>query len=201
MRIIGLTGGIGSGKSTVATLFAERGAEVVDADTLAREAVAPGGEARTLILKRFGHDIVDNEGALDRKKLGRIVFNDDRARHDLNAIVHPRVAELAQARFQQAALRGVPLVIYDVPLLYENQLEGAFASVVVVDAPDDVRLRRLAERDGLTENEARSRMAAQWPLKEKAARADHVVDNGGTLEALRQQVFALHRTLVREGSS
>ena len=201
MRVIGLTGGIGSGKSTVAALFAELGAEIIDADTLAREAVAPGSPALALILERFGRNILDNHGALDRKKLGQIVFDDERARRDLNAIVHPRVAELAQAHFRDAARRGVPLVVYDVPLLYENHLEDAFASVVVVDASEEDRIRRLAARDGLSEPEIRSRMAAQWPLKHKVARADHVIENRGRPEALRRQVRALYQTLLREEAS
>ena len=198
MRIIGLTGGIGSGKSTVARLFEALGAEVVDADILAREAVAPGTAALSLILDRFGEGIVDNNGALDRQKLGQIVFGDEQARRDLNAIVHPEVASLAQARFRAAASRKVPLVIYDVPLLFENGLEDAFSSIVVVYAPKDVRVKRLVARDGLTERDIHARMAAQMALEDKVGRADHVIDNTMSQDELRQRVASLYQTLLSE---
>ncbi|MCA9556315.1 MAG: dephospho-CoA kinase, partial [Myxococcales bacterium] len=132
MRVVGLTGGIGSGKSTVAAILRALGAVVIDADVLAREAVAPGSPGLAEVVARFGPDILDPDGALDRRALGRHVFKDAAARADLNAIVHPRVGQLAAERIQAARDAGAPLVVYDVPLLYESGLEAGFEAVIVV---------------------------------------------------------------------
>jgi dephospho-CoA kinase len=194
-RIVGLTGGIGTGKSTVARLFAELGAKVIDADQLAREAQAKGSPALEAIRARFGPSVFTASGDLDRKALAAIVFQDGTARQDLNAIVHPRVAELAAERMQTLSEAGAALVLYDVPLLYESGLDQMLPAVIVVSAPSEVQRERLAGRDALSPGEIDARIAAQMPLSEKVARADFVIDNGGSLEATRAQVSALFQRL------
>lgn len=189
-RVVGLTGGIGSGKSTVARLLAEHGAAIIDADLLAREAVAPGSPALAQVVARFGDEVLTADGALDRPRLGARVFGDEAARRALNAIVHPEVARLAGERIQALVAAGAPLVVYDVPLLYENGLEKVLPEVIVVDAPLEVRYARIAARDGLDRAAIAARIAAQLPLEEKVRRADHVIDNGGPLEATRAAVQA-----------
>lgn len=187
MRLFGLTGGIGSGKSTVARRFRQRGVPVIDADELARLAVVPGSEGLLRIIDRFGRDVLDERGALDRKKLASIVFADDEARRALNAIVHPLVGALAAERTNELEARGEPLACYEVPLLYEGKLESALKPVVVVIAPLEAQVARTVARDGGTADEARARIRAQMPLSEKAERADYVVDNSTTLGAALAQ--------------
>lgn len=194
--VVGLTGGIGSGKSTVARMLRELGAAVVDADALAREAVEPGRPAHRAVVDRFGAGVVLPDGTLDRKRLGAIVFADASARRDLERIVHPEVAALAAARFAEAVASGAPLVVYDVPLLFENQLEGSFSSVIVVRVSPSTQRARIAARDRLSEDEVRRRIEAQMPLEEKVRRAQHVIDNDGDLDATRAQVEALVARLV-----
>jgi dephospho-CoA kinase len=198
MRVLGLTGGIGSGKSTVAARLAELGARVVDADALAREAVAPGAPALDAIRRRFGDGVLGPDGGLDRRALGRVVFEDPEARRDLEAIVHPRVAELAAARIEAARAEGAPLAVYDVPLLYESGLDRSLPEVCVVWASWPARKARIAARDDLDEDEIEARMRAQMPLEDKRARADHVIDNDGDRAACRRQVDALYATLTKE---
>jgi dephospho-CoA kinase len=183
MRLFGLTGGIGSGKSTVARRFRERGLPVIDADDLAREAVAQGTNGLRRVVERFGRGVLTDGGDLDRKRLAALVFEDDQARRDLNSIVHPEVAALAAERTRSLDAAGEPLACYEVPLLYENRLESALAPVVVVTASPDTQVARTVARDSCTEDEARARVRAQMPLAEKAARADYVIDNSGTVEA------------------
>lgn len=199
--VVALTGGIGSGKSTVARLLAARGAEVIDADQLAREAVAPGSPALTELTRAFGPEILTPDGALDRAQVGARVFSDPEARARLEAIVHPEVRRLSAERIQDALARGVPVVIYDVPLLYETGLEAGFPLVIVVDAPESVRAARVEARSGLSAAEVRARMDAQLPLAEKAQRADFVVDNGGRLDETERQVDALYQELARRASA
>lgn len=183
-KVFGLTGGIGSGKSAVAARFRARHLPVVDADVLAREAVAPGTEGLRAVIAEFGEEILASDGQLDRKRLGATIFADASARARLNAIVHPQVRALALARFAELGARGEPLVCYEVPLLFEVGLQDSLRPVVVVHASEQTRVRRIVERDGLSEAEARARVAAQMPLSIKAERADHVIDNEGTLEEL-----------------
>jgi dephospho-CoA kinase len=182
MRLFGLTGGIGSGKSTVARRFRERGVPVIDADELARDAVATGTEGLRRVAERFGSAVLGPAGELDRKRLAAVVFDDDQARRDLNAIVHPIVAALAAERTRALDEKGEPLACYEVPLLYENRLEGVLSPVVVVFVSPEVQVTRSVARDGSTEAEARARVRAQMPLVEKANKADYVIDNSGTLE-------------------
>lgn len=194
-RVVGLTGGIGCGKSVVASMLAELGASIVDADQLAREAVAVGSPALEAIRARFG-DVFDDRGALDRGRLGDIVFGDDRARADLNAIVHPRVAALAMERMAALMGEGAKLIVYDVPLLYESGLDRTLPEVIVVFAPPRIQRSRVAARDGLTADQIDARIAAQMPIADKVARATHVIDNSDTLDRTRDQVQALWSQLT-----
>ena len=197
--LVGLTGGIGSGKSTVARRLALRGARVIDADQLAREIVEPGKPALLEIAATFGDEILNPSGELDRNKLGALVFSDPKARARLNAIVHPEVANLSALRIEQAMREGAPVVVYDVPLLYENGLESRFPIVVVVSAPESVQEARIRARDGLSSEDARARMAAQMPLSQKTEKADFVVDNAGRLEDTERQVDELYAALLARG--
>ena len=192
MKVLGLTGGIGSGKSMVLSMFANLGAEVIAADQLAREVVEPGQPALEEIATAFGRDMLMPDGRLDRGKLARIIFADPVARARLNAITHPRIQERMAT---EMALRGSRpgLLIVDIPLLYENGRSDTVESVIVVWVDAKTQLRRLTERDGLTPDEARQRIAAQMPLDEKRARADLVVDNSGSRENTRRQVETIYR--------
>jgi len=192
VKVLGLTGGIGSGKSMVASMFANLGAEVIDADQLAREVVEPGQPALEEIATAFGREILLPDGRLDRGKLARIIFADPIARARLNAITHPRIQERMAT---EMALRGSRpgVLIVDIPLLYENDRTGTVDNVIVVWVDTKTQLRRLVERDGLTADEARQRIAAQMPLDEKRARADMVVDNSGSRQNTRRQVEAIYR--------
>lgn len=178
--MVGLTGGIASGKTTFAGALRARGAPVVDADALARAAVAPGTEALAELVRAFGPGVLAGDGALDRKNLGALVFADPEARRRLEAITHPAVRLAMAAETARLAAAGHALAFYDVPLLYEVGLDRTLDSVVVVWAPPDVQRARLAARDGLLPAEADARLAAQLPIDEKAARADFVVENTGS---------------------
>jgi dephospho-CoA kinase len=192
MKVLGLTGGIGSGKSMVASMFTELGADVIDADRLAREVVEPGQPALEEIATAFGKNILLPDGRLDRGKLARIIFADPVARGTLNAITHPRIRERMDAEI--TARRSPPgVLVVDIPLLYENDRSRAVETVIVVWVDPKTQLRRLQERDGLSVEEARQRIAAQMPLDEKRARADVVIDNSGSREKTRRQVEAVYR--------
>jgi len=187
VKLIGLTGGVGSGKSTVAAMLRKLGAEVLDADEAAHAAYEPGSPGFDAVVKEFGPDYV-RDGRIDRKQLGELVFRDPEARQRLNAIVHPLVREWMVRRTAEAAERDVDVVIQDVPLLYENGLEGLFNSVVLVYVPEEVQLERLTEGRGIDAGRARSIIAAQMPIEKKRDLAHHVIDNSGTVEQTRAQV-------------
>jgi len=191
LRVFGLTGGIGSGKSTAAALFRERGVPMVDADELAREAVAPGSAGLAQVVAAFGPQILGPDGSLDRKRLGAVVFADAEARRRLNAITHPIVRRLSQERFRALDEQGVTLAGYDVPLLFEVGLDAVLRPVVVVAVSEEAQLQRLVARDGSSEAAARERIASQLPLAQKRQRADYVLDNDGPPEALAAQIDAL----------
>ncbi|KQO37513.1 dephospho-CoA kinase [Aeromicrobium sp. Leaf245] len=191
---VGLTGGIGSGKSTVSARLSELGAVVVDYDLLAREAVEPGSAALAAIGARFGDDVIAPDGTLDRPALGSVVFADEQARRDLEAITHPAIRELAAARIAQAPAESV--VVHDHPLLVEMGMAGQCDTVVVVDVPTDVQVERLVEQRGMTEADARARLAAQTSREERLAVADEVLDNSGTREQLLDVVDALWERLA-----
>jgi dephospho-CoA kinase len=198
VQLFGLTGGIASGKSAVARRLRARGVPVIDADQLAREAVMPGTRGLAEIVERFGGGVLDAEGNLDRKALARLVFGDEGERAALNAIVHPRVTALTMERAAELAERGEPLACYEAALIVENGLADAFRPLVVVSAPADVQIARAMARDGATEAEARARLAAQAPLAQKAAAADHVIDNRGTLEDLDRATDEVLEAICRD---
>ncbi len=187
MLLVGLTGGIGSGKSTVARMLEERGAVVFDADTLARAAVAPGTPGHDAVIERFGADVLAPGGELDREALASIVFADAAARRDLEAIVHPEVRRLF-AEGCEAHRDTDAVVVFSAPLLVETGMHTAFAVLVLVSTPVETQVERLLRDRGMSEGQVRARIAAQAPLEEKAAVADVIVDNQGSLEDLRAQV-------------
>lgn len=189
MLLVGLTGGIGSGKSTVARMLAARGAVVLDSDVLAREAVEPGTSAFDAVVARFGDGVLGSDGSLDREALATIVFADDVARADLEAIVHP-VVRRAIAETVAAHAGTDDVVVVDSPLLIETGAHEGFPVVVVVKASVDARVARLVER-GMSEEDARDRMAAQMPMEEKVAHADVVLDNEDTVAGLEERVDRL----------
>jgi dephospho-CoA kinase len=188
---VGLTGGIGSGKSTVSARLAEHGAVVIDADLLAREVVAAGTPGLAEIVTVFGPDVVGPDGELDRAEMGRRVFGDDQARARLEQIIHPRVRE--RAAEIEAAAGDDAIVVHDIPLLVETGQAGSFDVVLVVDASPDVQVQRLVEHRAMSEEEARSRIAAQAGREQRLAAADHVLSNDGSLAQLQaavEQVWA-----------
>jgi len=187
VKLIGLTGGVGSGKSTVAGILRDLGADIVDADEASHAVYAPGTPGFDAVVREFGPEYV-RDGQVDRVRLGRLVFDDVDAHARLNAIVHPLVRDWMAERTREAAERGAEVVIQDVTLLYENGLADLFSSVVLVYVPEDVQLERLVEGRGLTEDRARAMIAAQMPIDEKRRRAHHVIDNSGTREETRRQV-------------
>lgn len=187
LRVIGLTGGIGSGKSAVARLFAERGIPVIDADELAREATRPGTPAVAEIAAAWP-GVVGPDGVLDRARLAATVFRDAAARARLEGIVHPRIVALAQSHIEDAARAGHRLLLYEAALLVETGRHRDFDGLIVVDAPDDVRVARVMARDGVREEDVRARMAAQLPMEEKRRVATHVLVNDADLGTLRARV-------------
>ncbi len=191
MRLVGLTGGIASGKSSLAAALRELGAPVIDADALAREAVRPGSAALSAIRAAFGEGVLAPGGDLDRKRMADLVFSDSGARARLEAIVHPAVREAAAQETARLAAEGHPLAFYDVPLLYERGLDREVDCVVVVHASPAAQRSRLSERDGITPEEAAARIASQLPIDEKARRADVLVTNDGDLPSLRAKARPL----------
>lgn len=196
---IALTGGIGSGKSTVSRLLADKGAVVVDADAIAREIVEPGEPALEEIRLAFGSEVIDAEGRLRRSRLAEIVFEDPEALARLNAITHPRIAARSAELLGAAPVNAV--VVYDMPLLVEQgpQALAGWDAIVVVDAPDEVRFERLVAR-GVERDDARRRMAAQAPRDVRLAAADHVIDNSSDLSSLERSVDALWTSLTATGT-
>jgi dephospho-CoA kinase len=188
MLKIAITGGAGSGKSTVARMFQELGAVVLDADAAARDAVAVGTPAWQELRRLFGEEFFNENGKLNRSKLAQRVFNDHEARRALNALVHPLVAQELQTKVTDLERRGHDLVLVEVPLLFETGMEKSFDKVIVVAVPMAEQIARLKARDHRGEKEIQGILQAQWPLADKVARADYVVDNSGDLRATEQQV-------------
>jgi dephospho-CoA kinase len=200
MLLVGLTGGIGAGKSTVARLLSERGAIVIDADSIVRELQQPGTEVFRAIVERFGPHVVRSDGSLDRERLADIVFRDDEARSALNAIVHPAVYAVMSQRIAELK-DGDEVVVLDIPLLAESGGGGGMDAVVVVEAGEDARVARVHAERGLDPEDVRARMAAQASSEQREALADVVIRNDGTAEDLRAQVDALWEQLrARRGA-
>ncbi|HKK53233.1 MAG TPA: dephospho-CoA kinase [Myxococcota bacterium] len=203
-RLIGLSGGIGSGKSTVTRMLAELGATTIDADAIVHEQQAPGQPMLADIAAAFGDDVIAGDGSLDREALGAIVFRDETARERLGAIVHPPVIAEMMRRARAAVESGAPLVVLDIPLLFEGRQSGRgsgaimdFDETVLVWVSREVQIERTMARDGCSAEEAERRIAAQLPIDEKRRMADHVIDNSGTIEETRAQVVALVKHLTR----
>jgi dephospho-CoA kinase len=204
--VIGLTGGIGTGKSTVARLLADAGAVVIDADAIVHELQAPGSPMLAEIAAAFGPDVLDARGALDRARIADRVFRDAAERERLNAIVHPRVGAEMARRSAAARSAGAPLIVMDIPLLFESRPRDRDAArrgndaTVLVYAPRETQIERTVARDGCTREEAERRVAAQMPIDDKRALADYVIDNGGALADTERQVRELVATL-RDGAA
>ena len=206
MLRVGLTGGIGSGKSEVSRRLAAHGAVIIDADVAARAVVAPGTLGLSRVAEAFGAGVLGPGGALDRERLGAIVFDDPDARAALNAIVHPLVGQWMRAAEQAAvaASDGDVIIVHDVPLLAENRRDGDFDLVIVVDVPPELQLERLVGQRDMTPDQARARMAAQASREQRLAVADLVIDNSGSLADLDRRVAAVwahlqHRTVGHPG--
>src|SRR5690554_30456 len=200
MLRVALTGNIASGKSSVARVWARLGAHIIDADVLARRAVEPGSPALDRIARAFGPEVLDPGGGLNREAMRGIVFRDEAARRRLEAIVHPEVARLRAAEEERLEREGARVVVSDIPLLFEVGLEDEFDVVVLVDAPEAVRLERLVRDRGLSREEAQRMIAAQMPAEPKRRRADIVIENAGTLEELEASAERVWRELERLAS-
>jgi|SRR5438270_3505577 len=201
MLLVGLTGNIASGKSTVAQMLSERGATIIDADVLARRAVEVGTHAYEQIVARWGFSVLAPDGRLDRSALRRVVFSDHEQLEELNQIVHPEVERLRARLLERARQRGDRIVICDIPLLFERHMTDRFDHIVLVDANRALRHERLVKDRGLDPTEAMDMIAAQMPAELKRARADFVIDNEGTLTQLERQVGDVWNTLMSEAAS
>jgi dephospho-CoA kinase len=197
MKRVGLTGGIGSGKSTVARMLAERGAVVVDADEIARDLVEPGGAALAELVTEFGPRILQADGSLSRAELAALAFSDPRATERLNAIMHPLIRAEAQRQINEEP--QAPVVVYDMPLLVETGQADLVDVVVVVDVPEEVQLDRAVRLRGLDEDDVQRRMGVQASRADRLARADVVIDNSGSLPRTHEQVDALWESLSGDG--
>ena len=187
MKLVGLTGGIASGKSTVAKILQDLGAAIVNADDLAREVVLPGREAWKEVVAAFGVDILQTDQNLDRQKLRTLIFNQPEARKRLESIIHPRVRALAEERIRQYGAAGYPVVIYEVPLLFEGKLQEWLRPVILVACNLETQTARLQKRDHLARADAEKHIAAQMSLTEKRRLADYVIENNGSLADLERQ--------------
>jgi dephospho-CoA kinase len=200
MLLVGLTGNIASGKSEVARLLGERGAKLIDADVLAREAVKPGTKALDKIVETWGEEVLAPDGSLDRGALRRIAFSDQAQLEKLNAIVHPEVTRLRDLAIAEAKSRGDKIVVCVIPLLFERNLVNDFDYIVLVDAPRALRLERLAEARGMDETDAMNMIVSQMPAELKKARADYSIENVGSLEDLQRAVDKLWATLNKKAA-
>ena len=191
MKLVGLTGGIASGKSTVAKILESLGAAIVNADTLSREAVEPGREAWQEIVAAFGAEVLQPDQSLDRQKLRTIIFNNPSARRQLESIIHPRVRALAEQKIRDHAAAGYGVIVYEVPLLFEGNLHEWLHPVILVACDVKTQLQRLQQRDGLDRAQAQKHIDAQMSLAEKRRLADYVIENNGSLDELKRQVEAV----------
>jgi len=198
MLLVGLTGNIAAGKSTVARMLAARGATIIDADALARDAVAVGSAGHRAIVERWGDDVLGPDGDLDRAALRQLVFQEPTELEALNAIVHPEVSRLREELVSEARERGDRILVCDIPLLFERRLVDDFDRLVLVDAPRPLRLERLVRDRGLSHTEAMNMIAAQMPAELKRARADFVIVNDADLATLEERVVEVWRALSSE---
>jgi dephospho-CoA kinase len=196
MKRVALTGGIATGKSHVRAEFERLGVPTIDADKLARDAVADGSPGLEAVISRFGHGVLDDTGALDRRKLGSIVFQDPVARRDLEDIIHPAVKRAIDDWFESLRDQKPHFAIADIPLLFETGRHRDFDVVIVTACAPSTQITRVMARDGISEPEARARVAAQLPIEEKIRRADHVINTDGTFEQANQQVRKVYESLV-----
>lgn len=201
MRLIGLTGNIASGKSTVADMFVERGASVIDADVLAREAVLKGSPALKSIVEKWGSEVLDAEGNLDRAELRHRVFEDQSELDALNEIVHPEIMRRRTEEVDAARARGDQVVVCVIPLLFERHLAEEFDTIILVDAPRSVRLDRIVRDRKIDEAEAMKMIASQMPADLKRARADYVIENAGTKKELEAEVERVWQSIAGNGVS
>lgn len=191
MRVVGLTGGIACGKSTVSDMLRRLGVPIVDADQIARQVVEPGSPVLAAIVREFGASVLQADGTLDRARLGALVFGDAAARARLNAITHPAIQQRSAAQLAEHARAGAKIAVYDAALILENGLGGAVDALIVVAVPEDVQVERLVRRDGIDRDAAIARVRAQMPLAEKVAAADWVVDNSGSLAETEARVAGI----------
>lgn len=191
MKLVGLTGGIASGKSTVAKILGQLGAAIVDADQLSREVVAPGHDGWNEIVATFGREVLQADQTLDRQKLRTLIFNNPDARKKLEAIIHPRVRALAEQRIREHGEAGFAVVVYEVPLLFEGNLQQWLRPVILVACDVKIQRQRLQQRDGLDAAAAQKHLDAQMSLEEKRRLADYVIENDGSLADLEAQVRAV----------
>ena len=200
MIVAGLTGGIATGKSTVAAIFEEAGARLIDADRIARDAVRKGAPAYHDTVAHFGEAVLQDDGEIDRKRLAAVIFNDPAEQRALERIVHPQVKQEI-ARSLDLIRRETPdaLVIVDVPLLFESGMDRGLAAAIVVYVPEQIQLERLMARDALTQPEALARIRAQMPIEKKKSLATLVIDNSGSLERTRDQTLEVYRRLSQQG--
>jgi len=199
MRVLGLTGGIGTGKSTVARYFREEGIPVVDADGISREILEPGREIYWMVVRRFGKKILKPDGGIDRSRLGELVFADPVARSDLETITHPAIREGIVSALRALEREGQRIAIVEAALIHEKARGDLFEAVIGVRCDPSRQVERIMERDGISREQARSRIRAQMDPEQKARASDYRIDNSGDIESTRRQVVALVRTLRGEG--
>jgi dephospho-CoA kinase len=199
MRIFGLTGNIGSGKSTVAAMLREEGIPVLDADRISKVVTAPGGRAYDAVLQAFGRGILRDDGSIDRKRLGEIVFSDPRSRDRLERITHPAILEVMKEAIAGIEREGHRAAVVEATLIHESGRKGLFEAVISVTCERETALSRLAARDGMSRSQAEARLRAQMDADRKAGASDYVIDNSGDIESTRRQVKRLARTLLDRG--
>jgi len=199
MRVFGLTGNIGSGKSTVAAMLREAGIPVLDADRISREVTSPGGRAYDAVVQAFGRGIVRNDGSIDRKRLGEIVFSDPGSRERLEGITHPAILEAMKEAIARLDREGHRAAVVEAALIHESGRKGLFEAVISVTCDRETALSRLAARDGMSRSQAEARLLAQMDAGRKAEASEYVIENSGTIESTRRQVVALAKVLLGNG--
>jgi dephospho-CoA kinase len=196
MRVFGLTGNIGSGKSTVAAMLREAGIPVLDADRISREVTAPGGRAYDAVVRAFGREIVRDDGSIDRVRLGEIVFSDPERRSQLEAITHPAILEAMKEALAGIEREGHRAAVVEATLIHETGRKGLFEAVISVTCDRETAISRLAARDGMGRNQAEARLRAQMDADRKAGASEYVIDNSGSVDETRRQVEKIARTLI-----